>query len=90
MTKDNLIQAIVKKVGISKKQAAESLNVLLDEIAKDLSKGEEIVLTGFGKFSVSERKAREGRNPKTGEKIKIPSMKMPKFKAGQTLKDAVK
>jgi DNA-binding protein HU-beta len=90
MTKDNLIEAIIRKVGISRRQATESLATLLDEITKALSKGEEVQFSGFGKFSVSQRKEREGVNPKTKEKITIPAMKTPKFKAGQTLKDAVR
>ncbi len=90
MTKDEMIEAIAKKMGLPKTQAAETLGVVLDEITKSLSKGNEVIFTGFGKFSVSDRKAREGRNPKTGEKIKIPAMKVPKFKAGKVLKDAVK
>ena len=90
MQKDDLIQAIIKKVGLSKRQAAESLSVVLDEISKTLSKGESIVFTGFGKFTVSQRKERMGINPKTQEKIKIPARKAPVFRAGQTLKDAVK
>ncbi len=90
MIKDDLILALTKKVGLSKRQAIESLNVVLDEITKALSKGEEVILTGFGKFVVQDRKERMGVNPKTREKIKIPSMKVPRFKAGQTLKDAVK
>ena len=90
MQKDELIQAIVKKTGLSKRQASESLIVLLDEITKSLSQGEEVVLTGFGKFKVSQRKEREGRNPKTGETIKIAARKAPVFKAGKVLKDAVK
>jgi len=90
MTKDNIIEAIVKKIGVSKTQAAECLNVLLDEITKSLSSGEEVVLTGFGKFKVAQRKEREGRNPKTGETIKIAAKKAPVFKPGSVLKDAVK
>ena len=88
--KDDLIQAIVKKVGLSKRQATDSLAVVLDEISKSLSKGEEVVLTGFGKFKVSQRKEREGINPKTKEKIKIAARKAPVFRPGQTLKDAVR
>ena len=90
MTKDNLIDALVKKTGASKTQAAECLTVLLDEITKSLSRGEEVVLTGFGKFKIVQRKEREGRNPKTGETIKIAAKKAPVFKAGSILKDAVK
>lgn len=90
MTKDEIIEAIVKKTGISKKDAAESLSTILEEITKTLSKGGDITFTGFGSFKVGKRAAREGRNPKTGEKIKIPAMKTPKFKAGKGLKDAVR
>ncbi len=90
MTKDNLIDALVKKMGISKGQASECISVFLDEITKSLSRGEEVVLTGFGKFKVAQRKEREGRNPKTGETLKIAAKKAPVFKAGKVLKDAVK
>ena len=90
MTKQDLVEAIANKTGVSKTAAEECLNVIIDQITKALSKGEEINLTGFGKFSVGKRKAREGRNPKTGEKIQIPASKTPKFKAGKALKEAVK
>jgi len=89
LNKEDLSQAIVKKIGLSKRQASDSLIVLLDEIAKSLSRGEEVVLTGFGKFKVSQRKERQGINPKTKEKIKIAARKSPVFKPGRTLKDAV-
>ncbi len=88
--KDDLIQAIIRKVGLSKRQAAESLTVVLEEIIKSLSKGDQVVLTGFGKFKVAQRKERECINPKTKERIKIPARKAPVFKPGRTLKDAVK
>ncbi len=90
MTKEDLIEAIAKKAGGSKSAAADCLNTILDEIKMDLAKGEKLTLTGFGTFSVSKRKARIGRNPKTGATIKIPAKKVPKFKAGKGLKDAVK
>ncbi|HOR06262.1 MAG TPA: HU family DNA-binding protein [Candidatus Pacearchaeota archaeon] len=90
MTKDDIVEAIVKKTAITKKDASEALATVLEEITKALSKGEDVTLTGFGTFKVGARAAREGRNPKTGEKIKIPAMKTPKFKAGKGLKDAVK
>lgn len=90
MTKDNIVEAIAKKIGVSKIQANDCLNVLLDEITKSLSRGEEVVLTGFGRFKVVERKEREGRNPKTGETIKIAAKKAPVFKPGSILRDAVK
>jgi len=90
MTKDDIVEAIVKKTAMAKKDAAEALSTILEEITKTLSKGEDVTLTGFGTFRVSKRAAREGRNPKTGEKLNIPAMKVPKFKAGKGLKEAVR
>ena len=90
MTKEDIVEAIVKKTGISKKDAAESLSTILEEITKTLSKGGDITFTGFGSFKVGKRAAREGRNPKTGEKIKIPAMNVVTFKAGSDFKKAVK
>lgn len=90
MTKEDIIEAIVKKTAMAKKDATEALSTVLEEITKTLSKGGDVTLTGFGTFKVGHRAAREGRNPKTGEKIKIPAMDTPKFKAGKGLKDAVR
>ncbi len=91
MTKEDLIEAILKrKVACSKREAADVLNATLDEITKSLQKGKDVVLTGFGTFKVSRRKARMGRNPKTGKAIKIPAMRVARFKVGKTLKDAVR
>jgi DNA-binding protein HU-beta len=90
MTKENLIQAIIKKTGLAKKQSAEVLSVVLEEVTKALSRGEEVKFPGFGTFKVRLRPAGERRNPKTGDKINIPATKVPKFKPGKTLKDAVK
>ncbi|MBU3918466.1 HU family DNA-binding protein [Patescibacteria group bacterium] len=90
MTKQDLVEVIAQKTGLSKAAAGESLNVTLDEIGKALSKGQEVVLTGFGKFLVSKRKARVGRNPQTGASLKIPATTVPRFKAGKALKDMVK
>ena len=90
MTKQDLVEVLAEKVGISKAQASETLNVLLDEIGKNLSKGKEVVLTGFGKFLTSKRKARMGRNPQTGAAIKIAATTVPRFKAGKALKDMVR
>ncbi len=90
MTKDDIADAIASKLAIAKKDAGEALNIVLEEITKTLSKGGEVTLTGFGTFKVSKRAAREGRNPKTGEKINIPAMNVPKFKAGKGLKEAVR
>ena len=89
MTKEELIEAVAKGC-CSKKEAGEAVNAVFDTITKALSKGQEIVLTGFGKFSVSKRAARMGVNPRTGEKIKIKATTVPKFKAGKSLKEAVK
>jgi len=90
MTKQDLVEALAQKAGVSKAAASECLNIMLDEIGKALTKGQEVVLTGFGKFMVSKRKARMGRNPQTGAAIKIAAAKVPKFKAGKALKDLVK
>lgn len=90
MTKDQLIEAVATKCACPKKQADECLEAVLDTITKALQKDDKIVLTGFGAFLVSRRKAREGVNPKTGAKIHIPAAKVPKFRAGKALKDAVK
>jgi len=90
MTKEGLIDAIVNKIGCSKKDAAEALDAVLDTITKSLTSGDSVTITGFGTFSARKRAARSGVNPKTGEKIQIPAMTVPKFKAGKGLKDAVK
>lgn len=90
MTKDQIIEAVAQKCGSSKKQAAECLDIILESITKALQKGDKVAFTGFGIFVVSKRKARQGVNPKTGAKIQIPAMTVPKFRAGKALKDAVK
>jgi len=87
MTKQQLVDILAEKSGLSKTVSAEFLNTLLDEIGKALSKGEEVVLTGFGKFLTSKRKARMGRNPQTGASIKIAASTVARFKAGKALKD---
>ena len=90
MGKQDIIEILAEKTNISKSQDGEYLNTLLSEITKALKKGNNITLTGFGTFSVSKRKARLGVNPRTGEKIKIAAAKVPKFKAGKSLKEAIK
>jgi nucleoid DNA-binding protein len=90
MTKQDLVEIMAKACTISKNQANDCLNMILDEIAKSLKKGQDVVLTGFGTFSVVKRKARTGINPKTGQKINIPARKAPKFKAGKSLKDMIR
>jgi DNA-binding protein HU-beta len=89
MSKENLVEAVAKHCD-SKRQATDCVNAMLDAITSALSKGQKVTITGFGTFSVSKRAARMGVNPRTGEKIKIKATTVPKFKAGKSLKDAVK
>jgi len=90
MTKQQLVDILAEKSGLSKTVSAEFLNTLLDEIGKTLAKGDEVVLTGFGKFLTSKRKARMGRNPQTGASIKIAASTVARFKVGKALKDMVR
>ena len=90
MNKTELVAAIAKKTELSKKDAEKALKAFTDVVAEELKKGEKIQLVGFGTFEVTERAAREGRNPATGESISIPESKAPRFKAGKAFKDAVK
>lgn len=89
MNKTELIAAIAEKTELSKKDAEKALKAFTDVVEEELKKGEKIQLVGFGTFEVSERAAREGRNPLTGATMSIPASKAPKFKAGKALKDAV-
>jgi DNA-binding protein HU-beta len=89
-TKAELVSAVAEMAGTSKKDAEAVLQAFLDVVTKTLSKGETVTLAGFGTFSVTQRQAREGVNPRTLEKIKIAATKTPKFKAGKKLKEAVK
>ena len=89
MNKTELVAAIAEKTELSKKDAEKALKAFTDVVADELKKGEKIQLVGFGTFEVAERPAREGRNPKTGESMKIPASKAPKFKAGKALMDIV-
>ena len=91
MNKAELAQVLSEKLNISKKEAEEFVNTTVDTIIETMKKGEEVVLTGFGAFSVKVRAGRIGVNPqKPTEKIQIPAVKVPKFKAGKGLKDALK
>jgi DNA-binding protein HU-beta len=90
MTKAELIAVVAKEVKISKASAEKAVNALTNTVVKALKKGDKLTLTGFGTFSVAKRRARTGRNPQTGKEIKIPATKVPKFKAGNLLKGAVK
>ncbi|MCM8767854.1 MAG: HU family DNA-binding protein [Candidatus Omnitrophica bacterium] len=89
MNKAGLIEAVAKVV-TTKKEAAAAVDAVLDAIKGALKKGEVVTLVGFGTFKVVERKARKGRNPRTGEEIKIPKKKVPVFRPGSELKKAVK
>ena len=89
MNKTELIAAIAEKSHLTKKDAESALKAFTDVVADELKKGEKVQLVGFGTFEVSERAEREGRNPQTGETMKIAASKAPKFKAGKVLKDQV-
>jgi DNA-binding protein HU-beta len=90
MTKGELIASIGKEAKISKASAEKVVNAFTNTVMKALKKGDKLALTGFGTFSVAKRRARAGRNPRTGKEIKIPAMRVAKFKAGNLLKSAVK
>ena len=89
MNKTELVAAMAQAAELSKKDAEKALKAFTDVVAAELKKGEKVQLVGFGTFEVSERAAREGRNPQTGETMKIEASKAPKFKAGKALKDEV-
>jgi DNA-binding protein HU-beta len=90
MTKAELIDVVAKGASISKTAATKSIDSFTAGVARALKKGDKVTLVGFGTFTVTKRKARKGRNPRTGEEIKIRATKTPKFTAGKALKDAVK
>ena len=89
MNKNDLIAAVADSTGLSKADSAKAVDSVFDSITGSLKKGMEVRLVGFGTFSVARRKASEGRNPRTGEKIDIPESNQAKFKAGKGLKDAL-
>ena len=89
MTKADIVDTVAADAQISKRAAGEIVELILDEIRTALQRGERVALTPFGSFVVRQRKAREGRNPKTGAKIKIPARKVAAFVAGKGLKEAV-
>jgi len=88
MTKQDLVSEVAK-IGITKKEAAAAIDAVFDVVKDALAAGDKVSLVGFGSFSVKERAAREGRNPRTGKPLKIAAKKVPVFKAGKALKDAV-
>ena len=87
MNKTELVAAMAEQTNLSKKDAEAALKAFIDAVSEELKKGEKVQLVGFGTFEVSERAAREGRNPQTGETMEIKASKTPKFKAGKALKD---
>ncbi|MBR9936429.1 HU family DNA-binding protein [Oscillospiraceae bacterium Marseille-Q3528] len=89
MNKAELVAAVAERTELSKKDAEKALKAFVDVVAEELKKGEKIQLVGFGTFEVSERAAREGRNPANGQPMQIAASKAPKFKAGKALKDAI-
>lgn len=90
MTKKDLIAHVAKKANLTNKASAEAVNAMLNGIRDSLKKGDKVVITGFGTFSVRNRSARPGRNPKTGERITLQARKAPGFTPGKTLKKAVR
>jgi DNA-binding protein HU-beta len=89
VNKDQLAHSLAERTGLNNSQAKLALDATLEEISSQLGAGNEVRLTGFGKFSVSQRAAREGRNPQTGATMQIPAKTVPKFSAGAELKKAV-
>ena len=89
MNKADLVAAVAEKTGISKKDSEKAVNAAFDAITAALVVGDKVQLVGFGAFETKERSARVGRNPKTKEEIQIPASRVPAFKAGKALKDAV-
>ena len=89
MNKTELVAAIADKTELSKKDSEKALKAFIDVVGEELKKGEKIQLVGFGTFEVTERAARTGKNPRTGEAIQIAASKVPAFKAGKALKDVV-
>lgn len=89
MNKTELVAAMAEQAGLTKKDAEKALTAFVESVSKELKKGGKVQLVGFGTFEVSERAAREGRNPQTGATMKIKASKAPKFKPGKALKDIV-
>ncbi|MDR0297401.1 MAG: HU family DNA-binding protein [Streptococcaceae bacterium] len=88
--KQDIVAAVAKKAGLTKKDAEAAVNAFTEAVTAELKKNEKVQLIGFGTFETRKRAAREGRNPQTGKALKIPATTVPAFKAGKALKDAVK
>ncbi len=89
MTKSELLEAIATESGLTKTDSEKALSAFTETVKKSLQNGDPVAIVGFGTFDISERKARVGRNPQTGEALNIPAATLPKFKAGKGLKDAL-
>lgn len=89
MNKNDLIKAVAESAELTNAQAGKAVDGVMESITGSLQGGDEVRLVGFGTFSVAQRKASKGRNPRTGEEIKIPASKQPKFKAGKALKESL-
>lgn len=90
MTKEQMIEKMAKEANISKRAANDAINTLFGTVTQALKRGQKVSFVGFGTFTTTKRKARTGRNPQTGAMIKIPAARVPKFKPGKSLRDAVK
>jgi DNA-binding protein HU-beta len=90
MTKENISESLAARTGLSKKDSRAAVNALFEILTDAMARGEKIQVTGFGTFDTSMRAARTAKNMRTGETIQVPATKVPRFKAGKTLKDAVK
>ena len=90
MTKTTMVESVARNAGVTKAEASRVMEALIKSVTDALSKGEKVTMTGFGTFEVRQRAARMGRNPQTGATIQIPAQRTPAFRAGKSLKDAVK
>ncbi len=90
MTKQEFVGRVAQKSGLSQRDAAKAVDAFLDSLQETMRSGDSVSFTGFGKFTTSERKARTGVNPRTGEKVNIAASRVPKFSAGSALKSAIK
>jgi len=90
MNKGELVEEVSAEIGLTKKASGEAIGAVIDGITDALARGERVTLVGFGTFRVISRKARRGRNPQTGQSIQIPAKRVPRFKAGRDLREAVR